>query len=173
MVLTHTGLHRHAEASFRRGVRIARARGDRPLEGVLRANYGECLLATERWDDAAAELTFALGVAREGEDRAREGQAMKLLGVLEGARGRLHRARILLGEALSIGRELDDRLLVAETLTERGALLCRHGRAKEALRDWDDAEERFAALEARRDAERVRRMADELRPDTTGNGTTS
>src|SRR5688572_30953145 len=55
MLLTDLGLPLRAERSFLQGLEIARARRDRPMEGVLRANYSESLIALKRWDDAEAQ----------------------------------------------------------------------------------------------------------------------
>jgi tetratricopeptide (TPR) repeat protein len=168
MLLTDLGLPMRAEKSFVQGLAIARTRRDRPMEGVLQANYGESLIAMERWADAATELDAALRIARHGEDRAREGEALKLLGVLEREQGRLTEACLRLEAALDIGREVEDPLLVAEVQRELGELRRRQGRFNEAIREWDAAREGFIALHATLDANRVTARQEALLTQVNG-----
>ena len=117
----------------------------------------------ERFEVARDQLGMALTIAGRGQDRAREGQARKLLGVLEIARGHFDDADLYLGEALEIGRDLLDPLLVAEALAQRGELRQAQGRFVDALQDWDEAREGFLALDATLDADRVTARATALR----------
>jgi tetratricopeptide (TPR) repeat protein len=153
MLLNDFRLPLLAEKSFQQGLEIARARRDRPMEGVLRANYSESLIALRRWDEAAAQLDEALAIARAGDDRARVGEALKLRGVLERERGDLDSAASLLDAAVSIGQDISDPLLVAESLRERGELRRRQGMTSEALDDWEAARRGFRELHAMLDAD--------------------
>ena len=125
------------------------------MEGILRTNLGEALLAQERLEAAERELSTALGLAREGQDRAREGQALRYLGALHASRGQESLAMAHLDEALKIGSLLDDLLLVSEVLSDRGSLHRERGRFDDATTDWARAAAGFRALGAHRDAERV------------------
>jgi tetratricopeptide (TPR) repeat protein len=156
MLLTDLGLPIRAEKSFQQGLEIARRRRDRHMEGVLQANYAECLIAMKKWDDAAAALDLALAIAEEGEDQARAGEARKFFGVLEREQGRLEAAEEYLEQALEIGRLVDDPLLVAEVMRERGELRQREGRREDAARDWVAARDGFVALNALLDADHMR-----------------
>jgi tetratricopeptide (TPR) repeat protein len=177
MLLNDLGLPLRAEKSFLQGLEIAQARRDRPMEGVLRANYSESLTALKRWDEAATQLDQALAIARAGDDMARVGEALKFRGVLERERGELDTAASLLDAALSIGEDVSDPLLVAEALRERGELRRRRGMTDEALDDWEAARRGFKELHATLDANnlivRMEALLDQLRRAqwTNGDGT--
>jgi serine/threonine-protein kinase len=164
MLLTDLGLPLRAERSFQQGLEIAKARRDRPMEGVLRANYSESLIALKRWDDAETQLDEALRIARSGDDTARVGEALKFYGILERERGDLEAAGARLEQALQIGRDVGDPLLVAESLRERGELRRRRGMADDALADWELARRGFKELHATLDADglaaRIEALAD-------------
>jgi tetratricopeptide (TPR) repeat protein len=167
MLLTDLGLPLRAEKSFLQGLEIARARRDRPMEGVLRANYSESLIALGRWDDAAEQSSAALDIAKAGDDVARIGEALKFRGVLERERGEVLAAKDTLDEALRIGRDVADPLLVAEVLRERGELHRRAGDAEAALQDWEAARRGFRELHAALDADgltaRMEALLDQIR----------
>jgi len=155
MLLNDLGVPLRAEKSFLQGLDIARARRDRPMEGVLRANYGESLIALHRWDEGMVELDAALRIAREGDDAARVGEALKLQGVLARERGDLDTARSRFEEALEIARMVEDPLLVAESLRERGELRRLRGEEDDALGDWELARRGFRDLHANLDADQL------------------
>ncbi len=177
MLLNDLGLPLRAEKSFLQGLDIAKARRDRPMEGVLRANYAESLIALKRWDEAAKQLDQSLAIARAGDDMARVGEALKFRGVLERERGELETAASLLDAALSIGEDVADPLLVAESLRERGELRRRKGMSDEALDDWEAARRGFRELHASLDADnltvRMEALLDQVRRAywTNGHGT--
>jgi tetratricopeptide (TPR) repeat protein len=152
MLLNDLGLPLRAEKSFNQGLEIAARRRDRPMEGVLRTNYAESLIALKRWDHAAEQLDEALSIARAGDDAARVGNALKFRGVLERERGDLQTASTLLDAALSIGEDVADPLLVAESLRERGELRNLMGLVDQALDDWEAARRGFKVLHATLDA---------------------
>jgi tetratricopeptide (TPR) repeat protein len=170
MLLTDLGLPMRAEASFKRGLTIARARRDRPMQGVLRANYAECLIAMQRWDEAARELRFALGTAREGDDGAREGEALKLLGVLTREQGNLDESERHMQSALEIGLRVEDPLLVAEVFRERGELRRIQGRPEQAILDWGNARDGFRSLHATLDADQTTARIEMLLTQVNGQG---
>ncbi len=167
MLLTDLGLPLRAEKCFVKGLYIASARRDRPMEGVLRANYSESLVALGRWDEAAEQLEVALRIAKDGDDAARIGEALKFRGVLERERGDLEAAEATLDEAVTIGRDVADPLLVAEALRERGELRRRAGRTDAALEDWEAARRGFRELHATLDADglsaRMEALLDQIR----------
>jgi tetratricopeptide (TPR) repeat protein len=156
MLLNDLGLPQRAEGVFVEGLEIARTRRDEPMEGVLSANYAESLIALERWNEAMARLDTALSIANAGDDAARTGEALKLLGVLDRERGELDAAGTRLDEALNIARSVQDPLLVAEVLRERGELLRRRRMPTEALVDWETALRGFEELHATLDADDLR-----------------
>lgn len=162
MLLTDLGLSNRAEKCFLDGLEIAEARRDRTMEGVLRTNYAECLTALGRWDEARHNLGLGLGIARRGGDRTREGEALKLLGVLERELGALVEAEPHLDDAVDIGWTMDDPLLVAESLRERGRLRALQGRSDHAARDWAEARAGFVALNATLDADRTTALIESL-----------
>lgn len=167
MLLTDLGLPLRAERSFLQGLDIARARRDRPMEGVLRANYSESLIALRRWEEAAEHLTAALSIAREGDEIARIGEALKYFGVLERERGNPDIAARHFDDAAAIARDAADPLLLAETLRERGELRARRGDREGALEDWEIARRGFKELHATLDADgltaRMEALLDQVR----------
>jgi tetratricopeptide (TPR) repeat protein len=168
MLLTDLGLPTRAEIRFKKGLEIARARGDRPMEGILSANCGECMIAMQRWVEAEREIKFALEVAREGQDRGREGEAWRLLGVLELRRWRSDAAQLCLDNAIAIGQSIDDPLLVAEALRERGELHRQRGLFDHAMADWSMAREGFDSIKADADAVEVGVLVAQLRESSPG-----
>lgn len=165
MLLTDLGLSNRAEKSFVEGLELASARRDQAMEGVLRANYAECLIVMERWEEAREQLAIALGIARHGSARTREGEALKHLATLERHLGHLEEAEIHVQSALDIAWAMNDPLLVAESLRERGRLRVLQGRPEEAAKDWLEAKARFASLNAILDADRTDGLIKTLSPD--------
>ena len=154
-----------AERAFLRGLAIARNRRDRPLQGILLCNYAEGLIATERWEEATAALETAFAIACEGQDLKRGGEALKFLGVLERECRRHTAALERFDQALSTATSVQDALLTAEVLRERGELHLRSDDATAAHEDWAAAERAFRSAGATRDADAVReRMAGLSRP---------
>jgi tetratricopeptide (TPR) repeat protein len=163
MFLTDLGRPRRAQRCFLAALDIAVARRDRPMVGVLQANYAECLIAMRRWADADMALERALELARSGEDRAREAEALKLQGVLDRERGFPKAAGKHFSAALEIAHRIGDRLLAAEVLAERGDLHARLEWVDNAVADWSRAREGFLAQHAARDAERMSARIEALR----------
>jgi tetratricopeptide (TPR) repeat protein len=168
MLLTDLGLPLRAERCFQQGLEIAAVRRDRPMEGVLRANYSESLIALRRWEEAAEQLSVALSIARAGDEIARVGEALKFLGILERERGEdLRAAARYFDEALTIAHDAADPLLVAEVLRERGELRHRGGYFENALDDWEAARRGFRELHATLDADhltaRMEALLDQMR----------
>ena len=145
-----------AERAFLRGLAIARNRHDRPLQGVLLCNYAEGLIATERWEEAAAALETAFAIACEGQDLKRSAEALKFLGVLERECRRFTAALERFDHALSTATSVQDALLTAEVLRERGALHLQRADAVAAREDWAAAERAFRSAGAARDADAMR-----------------
>jgi len=132
------------------------------IEGVLRSNLAESLIAMGRNEEANRSLEIALEIAREGDDRAREGEALKLLGVVERERLDHRLAGAHLNAALRIARDTSNPLLAAEVLRERGELRLRERQLAEAEADWEEARRGFRALGATLDADRLTARIDAL-----------
>jgi tetratricopeptide (TPR) repeat protein len=156
MLLNDLNLSVRAEKCFVQGLEIARARRDRPMEGILLTNYAEGLIAMQRWEDAEEALAQALVIAREGGDTARAAEALKFKGALERDRGGFAEAARHLGEALTLARDVDDPLLVSEVLREWGDLRLREGDVVGAVGDWTEALSGFERLDAHLDAKAMR-----------------
>lgn len=165
MLLTDLGLSARAEKSFLDGLELASERRDQAMEGVLRANYAECLIVMKRWEAAREQLVISLGIAQHGSARTREGETLKHLGTLERELGQLEEAEIHLQSALDIGWAMDDPLLVAESLRERGRLRVLQGRPEDAAQDWTEARARFASLNAALDADRTEALINTFSTD--------
>ena len=161
MLLNDVGAPMRAERAFRRGLAIVRARGDRPLEGILLTNYAECLIALERFDEAAEALDDGFTIACEGEELARAGEALMFRGVLERERGNFAEATRRFREALDVATSVDDGLLIAEVQRERGEMHRRLDDVAAAASDWTEALKSFERVGASRDADVIReRLAD-------------
>jgi tetratricopeptide (TPR) repeat protein len=168
MLLNDLSLSVRAEKCFMQGLDIARARRDRPMEGILLTNYAEGLIAMQRWDDAEQALAQALFIAREGADTARAAEALKFKGSLERQRGSHAAAARHLAEALTLSRSIDDPLLVAEVLREWGDLRLSEGDVSGAVTDWNEALGGFEKLAAHLDVKAVRaRLASVTDSDMT------
>ena len=156
MLLNDLGKSERAEASFLQGLEIARARGDRAMEGTLLSNYAEGLLAARRWTAAENALERALTIAREGGEPARTAEALKFRGMLEGERGDRATAAGTFAEALGIARTVDDPLLVAEVLREAAELKLSEGDRAGAVTQLTEALNGFERLAATLGAEKTR-----------------
>jgi tetratricopeptide (TPR) repeat protein len=112
--------------------------------------------------EATAALAVALAIAREGEDQAREGEALKLFGVLAREGERHGEADAHFAAALLIARDMGEPLLAAEVLRERGELRVRQGHLEDAQNDWEEARRGFRSMEATLDADRMTTRIDAL-----------
>jgi tetratricopeptide (TPR) repeat protein len=165
MLLNDLAKPERAEGLFLRGLEIARARGDRAMEGTLLTNYAEGLIIAKRWADASAALEAALIIAREGGEPARGGETLKFYGVMERERGMYDAAALYFSDALSVGRAAHDPLLVAEVRREWGELRFSQGDLIGAADDWTDALNGFERLAATLDANRMRARLNQLDPN--------
>jgi tetratricopeptide (TPR) repeat protein len=168
MLLNDLNLSERAEKCFVQGLEIARARRDRPMEGILLTNYAEGLIGLQRLDEAEEALDDALGLAREGGDGARAAEALRFKGALERERGCFAEAAVHLAEALDLARSVGDPLQIAEVLRESGDLHLSEGNLVAAVGAWGEALSGFERLEANLDAKAVRtRLASVAGPDMT------
>ncbi|MEQ8329886.1 MAG: tetratricopeptide repeat protein [Longimicrobiales bacterium] len=156
MVLNDLRQHEEADRTFTAARNIARRLRNRAMEGILLTNQAEGLIAMERWHDAGLALAQAMDIAQGGEERGREAEALKFLGILERERGRYGRSVAHFADALDIARQVADGLLTGEILRERGDLRLREGDPDGAAADWRSALHELESAGASRDAEGVR-----------------
>jgi len=136
-----------AESHFSKAIRYART--DSPDE-VARSELEQGLLSLLAGDPglARANALRALGRYRDFGDRAGEGEAERVLGLIELADGRSEEAGTYLDAAERTAAEVGAPLLAAETLEARAALLFSGGRKGEAEEAESQAEAVFEKLKA-------------------------
>jgi class 3 adenylate cyclase/tetratricopeptide (TPR) repeat protein len=108
--------------------------------------------ATERREATRARLDAeaVLDAALVAEDRAHEGRARRLVGMLEQRDGNLERARSELGASVELFRELGDDIELAASLRERGFVEVFGGSLSDAEWLLGEAEALSEALDDRR-----------------------
>ena len=128
-----------ARTRLDRGLRAARAAGDTRCEARLLILLASQRAAQGLPDDALADLTTALTLARRLADRALECGALNALGKLFEYRSHLVDARRHYEAALDLAKQLDDRRMQGGLLGNLGGLHHAAGRLDEAARHYDFA----------------------------------
>lgn len=144
----HQGAHRRAVQVIERALALHRE-GD-PADRALRLQHVETLADLRHGRRARILGRELLADAVAAGDRVVQGEALRVLGMVEQADGDLVAARRSLGEAVAIFRELDDQLRLADALRERGFAEVFGGSLADAEWFLGEAEALFAAAENRR-----------------------
>ena len=147
--------HLEAEAVFAWGLRIARARESRLVEGLLELNRAELLLGIGRVSEAREGCTRALALAEQRGDPLRRSDALRVRAAIERECGDLAAALVSLSEARGLAAEAEDALLVAKILKELGEVLRERGEREASREAWTAAHADFARLGAAREAKEV------------------
>ena len=123
--------------------------GDEPsggLRGQLLQQRALVLLRLGRFEEALAATRSALPLVRRSGDRLTEARLFSNRGVLNGFRGDLVLAERDLDKALVIYRALGSQFAGAQVLHNLGYVAALRGDVPEALKRYDAAAHRFAAL---------------------------
>ncbi|MGA1555685.1 MAG: adenylate/guanylate cyclase domain-containing protein [Ilumatobacteraceae bacterium] len=114
----HQGAHRRALKSFERALAL-HGEGD-PVDRRLRLEHVETLAALRSIRRARVLARELLDDSIETGDRTIQGEALRVLGTIDQTEGDLVGARVSLGAAVGIFRELGDVGRLAESLRARG-----------------------------------------------------
>lgn len=134
------GLPRKSLGAIQRAIVLARRAGERRLEAEALARRGGLLLDLDRPRQAKAELTDALYLADEIEDRRGQVLSMLWLGLLEAEQGDA-RAQASLTRALELAREIGFYRAEALGLALLARLRHAHGDAAGAAREGERAQQ--------------------------------
>ncbi len=137
------GLPRKSLEAIQRALVLARRAGERRLEAEALARRGGLLLDLDRPRQAKAELTDALFLADEIEDRRGQVLSMLWLGLLEAEQGDA-RASATLARALELAREIAFYRAEALGLALSARLRHARGDVAEAAREGERAYELLA-----------------------------
>jgi tetratricopeptide (TPR) repeat protein len=138
-----------AEATFREGLEMFRAAGDRARVGV--ALNSLAIIARDSGDPAGARAAFeeAIAVYRSLDDRHRLADTLSNLGVVSIDEGRLDEAAALFEESIAIDRGFDNQWGIAQTLSGQAALALARGCGDEATALLAEAIEVMGRLDDR------------------------
>jgi tetratricopeptide (TPR) repeat protein len=159
------GFDAEADAHFRSAAAQAETGGIEDV--VAMAETERALLRARAGDGALAERMVVRAIQRFerlGEARGMA-EGVRVRAAAARADGRHRDAAGWLNEALASARGLDDSLLLAEVQRDRGLLLRDLGEAEEARNVLEESADHFARIGATAEAEAVRCVATETRPD--------
>ncbi|MFN0183962.1 MAG: ATP-binding protein, partial [Aquabacterium sp.] len=124
---------------YQDAIGLARAHGQRRLEGIALVHLGLVHTDQGRMDEAMQHVQDALAIHREVGNRRFECVAEISLGGLCWYQGRMEASLAHNQAALVIAREVGDRSSEGVVLSHLGMLHSVQGRLQEALRDYRDA----------------------------------
>jgi tetratricopeptide (TPR) repeat protein len=142
--------YEEADRALRRGLAIARRRGDLHYEGLFEENRADLHLTVGEIEEAFPAIRRALEIADKRDDQLRKAAALKLRGAYERMVGRANDATDTLRSALTLSAVGEDALLGAEILYQFGLALYDANDTSMAREVWNtalDAFERIAAPE--------------------------
>jgi len=154
--------HEEADATFKRGLKLAKREGDRVMAGMLELNRVECLIEQGRWRPARQAVKNVLKMAAERDDALQRAEALKFRAIIEREQGKLDQAAATLDEAGQLAERTEDKLLRAEILRERGETLERQGQTAQAKLHLEYAVRQFSDLDAVLDATDTRQRIQSL-----------
>jgi tetratricopeptide (TPR) repeat protein len=148
-LLARGGSFVEADQVLRRGLSMARARGDLLSEGILEENRAEMLLSQGDIEEAYPAIRRALEIAGQRRDDVRTAGALKMRGAYERLVGRVEDSLNTLRHGLTLAAVGEDALLGGEMLYQFGLAL--HASQSEAMARevWAAAFDAFDRIEAR------------------------
>src|SRR5262249_21113292 len=138
-----------ADETLRRGLSIARVRGDLLSEGILEENRAELLLSRGEIEEAYPSIRRALEIAAQRRDDVRTAGALKMRGAYERLVGRVEDALNTLRHGLTLAAVGEDALLGGEMLFQFGLALFASNNEAMAREVWAAAFDAFDRIEAR------------------------
>jgi tetratricopeptide (TPR) repeat protein len=156
VLLVKQGRYEEAERALRRGIAIARRRGDLHYEGLFEENRADLHLTIGEVDESFPAIRRALEIAEKRDDSVRKAAALKLRGAYERLAGRPADAADTLRYALTLAAVGEDALLGAEILYQFGLALYDANDASMAREVWSTALDAFERISAREWIARVR-----------------
>jgi tetratricopeptide (TPR) repeat protein len=144
-----------ADHALRRGLSLARVRGDLLSEGILEENRAEALLSRGEIEDAFPAIRRALEIAAQRRDDVRTAGALKVRGAYERMVGRVDDSLGTLRHGLTLAAVGEDALLGGEMLYQFGLSLHASNSDVMAREVWGAAFEAFDRIEARDWCKRV------------------
>jgi tetratricopeptide (TPR) repeat protein len=138
-----------ADHALRRGLSLARVRGDLLSEGILEENRAETLLARGEVEEAFPAIRRALEIAAQRRDDVRTAGALKVRGAYERMVGRVDDSLSTLRHGLTLAAVGEDALLGGEMLYQFGLTLHASNSDAMAREVWGAAFEAFDRIEAR------------------------
>lgn len=168
-VLTNMGLLRlqvgelaAAELSFNAAYQLAEARNDESMLARIDVNRAQLYLKRQNYERAreCCENAYKRYSAL-GSDKGL-GETHKTFGMLYRETGKPQIAHVQLSLALKLARSCENRLLEAETESERALLLLAERKVSTALHSLNRAHKIFVELDARREILDLRRRLDSL-----------
>jgi tetratricopeptide (TPR) repeat protein len=148
--------YEEAERALRRGIAIARRRGDLHYEGLFEENRADLHLTIGEIEESYPAIQRALEIADKRDDQVRKAAALKLRGAYERLLGRASDAADTLRYALTLAAVGEDALLGGEILYQFGLALYDSNDAAMALEVWNTALDAFERISAREWISRVR-----------------
>jgi tetratricopeptide (TPR) repeat protein len=133
------GNYERADELTRAGLAAARATNDTHAACELSAQLADATYRLGHRAAAAAEAEEALRFARAAHDKHSEGDALRVLAMTERDKGNLDGARMLLGRALAIMRQLSDNYCTSLSLALLGDVELRADRAGAARPAFTEA----------------------------------
>jgi tetratricopeptide (TPR) repeat protein len=148
VLLVKQGRYEEAEDSLRRGLAIARRRGDLHYEGLFEENRADLYLTIGEIEEAFSAIRRALEIAEKRDDQVRKAAALKLRGAYERLVGRPDDATNTLRYALTLAAVGEDALLGGEILYQFGLALYDANDAAMAREVWNAALDAFERISA-------------------------
>jgi tetratricopeptide (TPR) repeat protein len=170
MVCTDLQEWLEATLHFDQGLELAERFGHKQMIARLHANRVEPLIHLGQTAQAREGLDRAERMARDTEDHETKAIVHRLRAVLARLEGNLEFADRELARDLALAVEWGLELEHAEALGGLATLRRAQGREEEAVRTLQEARERFAALGAARDTQRLEQVLAEWEEQGVGTG---
>jgi putative nucleotidyltransferase with HDIG domain len=151
-----------AELSLQAAFQLAERQSDWANQGAIEVNRAELFLKMRSYDRAAAHCARALRIYTKLASHSGLADVHRLFGALYRATGKPQVAKMQLELALRLARTCENRLIEAETESERARLFLAEREFRTALLSLNRAYEIFCDLNARREINDVRRRLERL-----------
>jgi tetratricopeptide (TPR) repeat protein len=152
LIQAERGEYIGANQSFEEAIELAQEIHSPRMESAVRSLFGDILRKQQKLDAALEQLNRAKTLADETGDVERKGISQRFLGEVYLERGQLDQADTALIEALNIAKELEQEIMVADTLFIQAKIAFAIGKYAE----WEQlAGEVFMIYKRLEDAQRL------------------